>query len=148
MDRLRQLPHSYLDKYLTEVRAQGRYAFTLEELKSEFALSYPALKQNLYLLKLKKAVARIRQGFYVIIPPEYSKQGMLPPYLFVDERISALFSFFCKYPEALQHVVEAQRYGNIRYNPADFIIYPGERCDQVGAGNFKDNAACEHRCKP
>jgi predicted transcriptional regulator of viral defense system len=80
MDRIRPLPHSYLDKYLTEVRAQGRYTFTLDELKDEFALSYPALKQNLYRLKLKKEVAQIRQGFYVIIPPEYSKQGMLPRY--------------------------------------------------------------------
>jgi hypothetical protein len=50
MDRIRQLPHNYLDMYLTEVRAEGRYAFTLEELKNEFALSYPALKQNLYRL--------------------------------------------------------------------------------------------------
>jgi predicted transcriptional regulator of viral defense system len=90
MGRIRQLPHNYLDKYLTEVRAQGRYAFTLEELKNEFAVSYPALKQNLYRLKLKKEVVQIRQGFYVIIPPEYSKQGMLPPYLFIDDLMKSL----------------------------------------------------------
>jgi hypothetical protein len=54
MERIKKLPHNCLDKYLTEVRAQGRYAFTLEELKNKFALSYPALKQNLYRLKLKK----------------------------------------------------------------------------------------------
>jgi predicted transcriptional regulator of viral defense system len=90
MSRIRQLPHNYLDKYLTEVRAQGRYAFTLEELKNEFALSYPTLKQNLYRLKLKKEIAQIRQGFYVIIPPEYSKQGVLPPYLFIDDLMKSL----------------------------------------------------------
>jgi predicted transcriptional regulator of viral defense system len=90
MDRIRQFSHNYLDKYLTEVRAEGRYAFTLEELKNEFALSYPALKQNLYRLKLKKEVVQIRQGFYVIIPPEYSKQGILPPYLFIDDLMKSL----------------------------------------------------------
>jgi predicted transcriptional regulator of viral defense system len=90
MDRIRQLPHNYLDEYLTEVRAQGRYIITLEELKNEFTLSYPALKQNLYRLKLKKEVAQVRQGFYVIIPPEYSKQGTLPPYLFVDDLMKSL----------------------------------------------------------
>jgi predicted transcriptional regulator of viral defense system len=90
MDRIRQLRHNYLDKYLTEVRAQGRYAFTLQELKNEFALSYPALKQNLYRLKLKKEIAQIRQGFYVIIPPEYSRQGMIPPYLFIDDLMKSL----------------------------------------------------------
>jgi hypothetical protein len=73
MDRIRQLPHNYLDKYLTEVRAEGRYAFTLEELKNEFALSYPALKQNLYRLKLKKEVVRICQGFLCDYPARIFK---------------------------------------------------------------------------
>jgi predicted transcriptional regulator of viral defense system len=39
---------------------------------------------------LKKEVVQIRQGFYVIIPPEYSKQGMLPPYLFIDDLMKSL----------------------------------------------------------
>lgn len=90
MNGIRQLPYNYLDKYLTEVRSQGRYAFTLDELKNGFDLSYPALKQTLYRSKLKKEVAQIRQGFYVIIPPEYSKQGMLPPYLFIDDLMKSL----------------------------------------------------------
>jgi predicted transcriptional regulator of viral defense system len=90
MNGIRRLPNNYINKYLTEVRAQGRYAFTLEELKNEFDLSYPTLKQNLYRLKLKKEVAQIRQGFYVILPPEYSKQEMLPPYLFIDDLMKSL----------------------------------------------------------
>jgi predicted transcriptional regulator of viral defense system len=90
MDNSSQLTYNYLDKYLTEIRSQGRYAFTVEELKSRFDLSVPALRQNLFRLKLKKEVALIRQGFYVIIPPEYSKQGMLPPYLFIDDLMKSL----------------------------------------------------------
>jgi predicted transcriptional regulator of viral defense system len=90
MDEVRQFPYNYLGKYLTEIRAGGRYAFTLEALKSKFDLSYPTLKQNLYRLKLKKEIVQIRQGFYVIIPPEYSKQGMLPPYLFIDDLMKSL----------------------------------------------------------
>ncbi|MDR0603044.1 MAG: type IV toxin-antitoxin system AbiEi family antitoxin [Bacteroidales bacterium] len=90
MDNIRQLPYNYLDKYLTEVRTQGRYAFTIEEIKDKFNLSYPAIRQNLFRLKLKKEIAFIRQGFYVIIPPEYSRQGMLPPYLFLDDLMKML----------------------------------------------------------
>jgi predicted transcriptional regulator of viral defense system len=86
----RQFPNNYLDKYLTDVRAQGRYSFTLSELQNQFGLTYPALKQNLYRLKLKKEVVQIRQGFYVIIPPEYSKQGMIPPYLYIDDMMKSL----------------------------------------------------------
>jgi predicted transcriptional regulator of viral defense system len=82
--------YNYLDRYLTEVRAQGRYSLTLDELQQHFGLPYPTLKQGLYRLKLKKEIAQVRQGFYVIIPPEYSKQGMLPPYLFIDDLMKSL----------------------------------------------------------
>jgi predicted transcriptional regulator of viral defense system len=90
MNSIRQLPYNYLDKYLTEIRSQGRYSFTVEEIKANFNLSCPAIRQNLFRLKSKKEIALIRQGFYVIIPPEYSKQGMLPPYLFIDDLMKSL----------------------------------------------------------
>ena len=82
--------YNYLDRYLTEVRSQGRYAFTVEELKNEFNVSCAAIRQNLFRLKLKNEIALIRQGFYVIIPPEYSKQGIIPPYLYIDDLMQSL----------------------------------------------------------
>jgi predicted transcriptional regulator of viral defense system len=85
-----QITYNYLNKYLIEVRAQGRYAFTVDELKNKFNLSPNALNQILYRLKQKKEIAQIRQGFYVVIPPEYSKQGMLPPYMFIDDLMKSL----------------------------------------------------------
>ena len=82
--------YNYLDKYLIEVRSQGRYSFTTEELKNQFNLSPNALNQILYRLKQKKKIALIRQGFYVIIPAEYSKQGIIPPYLYIDDLMKSL----------------------------------------------------------
>lgn len=90
MKNIGQTTYNYLNKYLIEVRAQGRYAFTTEELRNKFKLSPNALNQILYRLKQKKEIARIRQGFYVIIPPEYSKQGMLPPWLYIDDLMKSL----------------------------------------------------------
>jgi predicted transcriptional regulator of viral defense system len=90
MNGKRQQSYNYLDRYLTEVRAQGRYAFTVEELQNELDVSLPAIRQNLFRLRVKNGIAIIRQGFYVIIPPEYSKQGMLPPYLFIDDLMKSL----------------------------------------------------------
>jgi len=85
MNKNRYIGYNQFDKYLTDVRAEGRYSFTLEELKDEFQLDYSTIRQRLYRCKLKKQIIQIRQGFYVIIPAEYSKQGMLPPYLYIDE---------------------------------------------------------------
>ncbi len=82
--------YHYLDSCLTEIRAQGRYAFTIDELKSRFGLSSNALNQMLYRSKQKNQIALIRQGFYVIVPPEYSKQGIIPPYLYIDDLMHSL----------------------------------------------------------
>jgi len=90
MDNNGQLSYNYLEKYLTEVRSQGRYAFTVEELKNQIKVSVQALRQNLFRLKCKNEIAIIRQGFYVIIPPEYAKHGKLPPYLFIDDLMKSL----------------------------------------------------------
>jgi predicted transcriptional regulator of viral defense system len=82
--------YNYLEKYLDGVRAHGCYSFTLEDLKKEFELPYPAIKQNLYRLKVQNKVTQIRQGFYVIVPPEYSTHGVLPTALFVDNMMNNL----------------------------------------------------------
>ncbi len=91
MNNDRQHTYNYLDDYLTEVRAQGRYALTFDELRIKFAdRSHTAITQNLLRLKTKKEIALIRPGFYVIIPPEYSKQGIIPPYLYMEDLMRSL----------------------------------------------------------
>jgi len=90
MENTSQATYNYLDKYLIEVRSQGRYAFTLTEIENEFNLPYHSLRQILYRSKKKNEIVQIRQGFYVIIPPEYSKQGIIPPYLYIDDLMKSL----------------------------------------------------------
>jgi len=45
---------------------------------------------NHIIISEKDEIAQIRQGFYVIIPPEYSKQGIIPPYLYIDDLMKSL----------------------------------------------------------
>ena len=82
--------YEYIETYLDAIRAKGRYSFSIEELLAEFEISYKALAQRLYHLKQKKKIAQIRQSFYVIIPPEYSTLGTLPPDLFIDSMMKYL----------------------------------------------------------
>jgi len=90
MNMDKSLNHNYLDDFLRIIRARGRYSFTLEELKKEFDLPYPTIKQSLYRQKVKTRVAQIRQGFYVIVPPEYSAHGILPAVMFIDNMMNYL----------------------------------------------------------
>ncbi len=79
-----------LDRFLVEIRSQGRYSFTTDELNRRFGLSANALNQSLYRAKQRGEIALIRKGFYVIIPPEYSRQGIIPPYLYIDNLMRSL----------------------------------------------------------
>lgn len=82
--------YNYLEDYLSKVQSKGRVAVTLEELKSNFQSSEKAILQTIFRLKKKNQLAQVRKGFYVIIPPQYSIRGMLPPILFIDDLMKSL----------------------------------------------------------
>ena len=90
MNNIKISKYNYLERHLRDIRARGRYSFTLEELLKEFDLPYPTVKQALYRLKEKKEIAQIRQGFYVLVPPEYSVRGALPTVMFIDSMMNSL----------------------------------------------------------
>ncbi|MGI6573492.1 MAG: type IV toxin-antitoxin system AbiEi family antitoxin domain-containing protein [Fermentimonas sp.] len=117
MEKLEQPSYNYLERHIDYVRSQGRYSFTLVELQQEFNISYRALKQGLYRLKLKKAIVQIRQGFYVIIPPEYSSQGMLPSTMFIDDLMKSLNKLYY-----ISHFSAAAMFGAAHQQPMAFTI--------------------------
>lgn len=83
--------YNYIDDYLTEIQAKGRYSVTLGELKNRFDASEKAILQNIYRLKQKNQLAQVRKEFYVAIPPQYSNRGMVPPTLFIADMMDFLY---------------------------------------------------------
>lgn len=79
-----------IEDFIQSLRTYGCYSFSWEELTQNFTHSKKALRQSLYRLKTKGKIAMIRSGFYAIIPSEYSKQGMIPPGLFIDDFMKVL----------------------------------------------------------
>jgi predicted transcriptional regulator of viral defense system len=86
----RKSTYNYLENYLTEVQSKGRYSVTLNELKTKFDISEKAILQKIFRLKNKNILAQVRKEFYVIIPPQYSNRGMLPPTLFINDLMDFL----------------------------------------------------------
>jgi len=113
----KEISHNYLDRYLDKIRSLGRYSFTLEELQNEFDVTYLALKQNLYRLKTKNEIAQVRQRFYVIIPPEYAKQGMLPYHLFIDDLMKSLNK-----PYYVALLSASALYGAAHQQPMEYFV--------------------------
>lgn len=79
------MQYGYLEDFITNLRSNGRYAFSLPEVRSQFKQSDEAIKKALQRLKRKQEIALIRNEFYVIITPEYRSKGILPPSLFIAE---------------------------------------------------------------
>lgn len=82
--------YGYLEDFLNELRSNGRYAFSLPEVRAKFVQSDEAIKKALQRLKKKREIALIRNEFYVIITPEYRNKGILPPSLFVSDLMKFL----------------------------------------------------------
>jgi len=82
--------YNYVEDYLTEIQSKGRYSLTLNELQTRFNSSEKAILQKIYRLKNKNQLAQVRKEFYVIIPPQYSNRGMLPPTLFINDMMDFL----------------------------------------------------------
>lgn len=82
--------YGYLEDFINELRSNGRYAFSLQEVRNQFEQSDEAIKKALQRLKKKKEIALIRNEFYVVITPEYRSKSTLPPSLFVSELMKFL----------------------------------------------------------
>jgi len=82
--------YEYLSRYLDHLRSKGRYTFTGDDVISEFHLSDEAYQKVIQRLSDKDRISRLRQNFYLIIPPEYASRQTLPLGYFIDELMKFL----------------------------------------------------------
>ncbi len=74
-------------KYLLSIE---NYSFSLEEITQHTDGKGTSLKFELARLIEKKEIVNLRKGFYLIIPPRYSKQGQLPIQLYAEKLFKSL----------------------------------------------------------
>ena len=84
MDTNRRMAAMDLGAWVDSRQAQGLYWFTRAEALKELNTSEAALKQAAARLIRKRRIARIRNGFFVIVPLEYASRGILPAEWFID----------------------------------------------------------------
>ena len=82
--------YEYLSRFLDQLRSRGRYTFTVDEVISEFNLSDEAYQKVIQRLTDKERISRLRQNFYLIIPPEFASRQTLPLGYFIDDLMKFL----------------------------------------------------------
>jgi predicted transcriptional regulator of viral defense system len=71
--------------YIKQLQSVEEYAFSWNELLNNCNKTETSLKRELSRLVEKNEILNLRKGFYLIIPPRYSKQGQLPIQLYIDK---------------------------------------------------------------
>jgi len=82
--------YEYLDSFLDHQRRRGYFTFTSGEVKERFQLSKNAFKKTTQRLLQQNKISRLRNNFYLILPPEYANQQTLPLGYFVDDLMKFL----------------------------------------------------------
>jgi len=77
-------------EYIKHLLSLENYSFSLEEISNQTDSTDTALKFELARLVEKGEIVSLRKGFYLIIPPRYSKQGNLPIQLYIHKLCKSL----------------------------------------------------------
>jgi len=74
-----------ISNYIKQLQSYEEYAFSWNELFVNCNKTEISLKRELSRLVEKKEIINLRKGFYLIIPPRYSRQEHLPIQLYIDK---------------------------------------------------------------
>lgn len=73
-----------LSSYVNNLLSAGRTDFTADEAERALGVGRGAFLDAAERLQRRKALVNPRQGFYVVVPPQYAAWGAPPPAWFID----------------------------------------------------------------
>ncbi len=75
---------SALSSYVSGLLSSGRPDFTAEEAERALGVGHGAFLDAAERLQRREALLNLRQGFYVVVPPQYASWGAPPPSWYID----------------------------------------------------------------
>lgn len=73
-----------LSSYLSDLQSKGQLVLASQGVEPELGLSHGAFLDAAERLQKQKKLIRLRRGFYVIVPPQFSSWGAPPPSWYID----------------------------------------------------------------
>lgn len=109
--------HKKLSAFIDDIHAKGRYTFLRYEAFEALGISNNALKLALSRQIKKKRIIKPVNGFYVIVPLEYSISGAPPASWFIDDLMK-----FLELPYYVALLSAAALHGAAHQQPQEFQI--------------------------
>lgn len=107
-----------INQWQDKVLSKGAYGFSKETVHQELtSFSDIAIKRALSRLSSKGKILSLYKGYYLIIPPQYTTKGILPPQLYLDA--------FMKYLERPYYVAllnAAAYHGASHQQPQEYFV--------------------------
>ena len=75
---------SALSSYVSRLLSCGRTVFTAEEAERALGIGHGAFLDAAERLQRREALLNLRQGFYVVVPPQCASWGAPPPAWYID----------------------------------------------------------------
>ena len=75
---------SALSSYVSGLLSAGQVVFTAEEAERALGIGHGAFLDAAERLQRRGAVLNLRQGFYIVVPPQYASWGAPPPAWYID----------------------------------------------------------------
>ena len=75
---------SALSSYVSGLLSAGQVVFTAEEAERALGIGHGAFLDAAERLQRREAVLNLRQGFYIVVPPQYASWGAPPPAWYID----------------------------------------------------------------
>ncbi len=108
-----------ISDWVEHLAARGRHSFSLKEVRDAFRDdTEAAIKLKLTRLAGKGKIISIHKGYYLIITPQYTSRGILPPSLFMD----ALMKFLGR-PYYVGLLNAAAFHGAAHQQPQEYFVF-------------------------
>jgi len=110
-----------IGEWIELLQSKGAYSFAFESARRELTgYTEVALKRALSHLSGKGKIISVYKGYYLILPPQYTRKGILPPPLFLDD----LFQFLGR-PYYVSLLNAAAYHGASHQQPQEYFVMTG-----------------------
>lgn len=116
--------------YIDQLVANGEISFTKQQMIEEMVITPKAAERALQRLSHQHEIASPARGYYLILTPEFRKQGCLPPNYFIDD---LLHHWGKAYYVGL--LSASMLHGAAHQQPQTFQVMVAEKRPDVACGN-------------
>lgn len=121
-----------LASYLTHLLSRGRIVFTTEQAEQALGIAHGAFLDAAERLQKKGLLLNPRQGFYVIIPPQYLGWGGPPPSWYINDLMNQI-----GHPYYVGLLKAAEFHGAAHQAVMEFQVITEKRIPKIKAGRSR-----------